>query len=144
MDLGSSEDAGSLMSILDPLITRWRARRHRRVVRSDLMTTATPVELTPTIAAVTAQLVEHGVELGKRYKDKASGFEGTATALYFFEHGCLRINLRGSSKTTGEPVDASFDAPDLIDGESEKAVPASPTRTGGPHDTAPMARPGPT
>jgi hypothetical protein len=85
-----------------------------------------------TVAAITDQVKAHGIEFGKRYRDKASGFEGVCVSLYYFEHGCCRACLRGASKTTGEPVEATFDAPDLLAVDTEQAVPKGP-RTGGPH-----------
>lgn len=90
---------------------------------------------------ITTQADEYGIEFGHRYRDRASGFEGSAVALYFFEHGCLRVNLRGASKTTGEPIDATFDAPELVAVATETAVPKGSTK-GGPHDLASAPRQG--
>jgi hypothetical protein len=95
-----------------------------------------------TAQQVSEQMDEHGIEFGIRYRDPASGFEGEPTALYFFKHGCLRVALRGVNKTTGEPAEFTFDAPELVAVETKQPVPAG-TRTGGPHDLAPMQRPGP-
>lgn len=91
---------------------------------------------------VVDQLDTHGIEFGRRYKDPASGFEGEVQALYFFKHGCLRVALRGVNRTTGEPAEFTFDAPELVDVETAAAVPAT-RRTGGPHDLAPIHRAGP-
>lgn len=79
------------------------------------------------------QLRQHGIEFGKRYRDKASRFEGTATAIYFYEHACVRVNLRGTNKSTGAAIEFTFDAPELEVADDGIPVPAG-TRTGGPHD----------
>lgn len=97
---------------------------------------------TDTCKQIAEQIDDHGIEFGKRYRDPASEFEGEVTALYFFKHGCMRVALRGKNKTTGEPAEFTFDAPELVAVETAKAVPAG-KRTGGPHDLAPVGRPGP-
>lgn len=97
---------------------------------------------TGTARQIAEQMAEHEIEFGIRYRDPASGFEGEPTALYFFKHGCLRVALRGVNKTTGEPAEFTFDAPELVEVETMKAVPAG-IRSGGPHDLAPVTRPGP-
>lgn len=92
-----------------------------------------------TIDQVVEQLVAHGIEFAGKYRDPASGFEGEVQSLYFFKHGCLRVELRGTNKTTGEPASFAFDAPDLVKVETGEAVPRG-SRTGGPHDLTPVAR----
>lgn len=84
------------------------------------------------VASIIAQAREHGIEFGERYVDPHSGFEGVATSVYFFEHACVRVQLRGTNKSTGAPVECSFDAPELVRVKTEEKVPA--TRSGGPHD----------
>lgn len=81
---------------------------------------------------IVEQLDAHGIEFGERYRDPSSGFEGDVQAMYFYKHGCLRVCLRGVNKTTGEPAEFTFDAPELVAVETAKPVPAGP-RTGGPH-----------
>ena len=88
---------------------------------------------------INEQIDAHGIEFGKRYRDPASSFEGEVQALYFYKHGCLRVELRGQNKTTGEPASFVFDAPELVSVETEQPVPPS-RRTGGPHDLAVVAR----
>lgn len=78
------------------------------------------------------QVRAHGVEFGNKYRDKSSGFEGMVAAVHIYEHGCMRVTLRGQNKMSGEPGEYSFDAPDLIAVVDEKPVPAGP-RIGGPH-----------
>lgn len=82
---------------------------------------------------IVAQLKDHGIAFGRRYRDPSSGFEGDVQALYFFKHGCMRVQLRGVNRTTGEPAEFVFDAPELVEVATSKPVPAG-ARTGGPHD----------
>ena len=71
------------------------------------------------------------VELGKKYRDPISGFEGTATGRYEYLHGCVRWQLSGN--INGEPKDFVFDEPQLEAIATPK--PLKPTRgTGGPKD----------
>lgn len=99
----------------------------------------------PTMSETRDQVVEqidaHGIEFGEKYRDPASGFEGVVVALYFFEHGCMRVNLRGHNESTGGALEQAFDAPELVRVVDEKPVPAG-SRTGGPHDLSPVSRPG--
>ena len=90
---------------------------------------------------VEAQLAEYGIEFGARYRDSASLFEGTVTSVHFYQHGCMRVTLRGASKTTGEPLDCSFDAPELVSVATEVPVPKGTTR-GGPHGLSSPSRTG--
>lgn len=53
------------------------------------------------------------VQLGKRYRDTISGFEGVATGRFEYLHGCVRWNLSGV--LAGEPKDFSFDEPQLAE-----------------------------
>lgn len=86
-----------------------------------------------TAEQIIEQLKAHGIEFGKKYRDPSSGFEGDVQTFMFYKHGCMRVFLRGTNKTTGEPAEFAFDAPELIEIETEKPVPKS-RRTGGPHD----------
>lgn len=88
--------------------------------------------MTTTALDVAEQITVHGIEFGDRMRDKASGFEGLVTALYLYQHGCMRVQLRGASRTTGEPIDATFDAPELEHVATGQPV-ARSRRTGGPH-----------
>ena len=96
---------------------------------------------TATQDAVESHLAEYGIEFGEKYRDPSSNFEGTATALYFYRHGCLRVGLRGMNKTTGEPAEFTFDAPELIKVATEEPVPVG-TRRGGPHGMTGPSRTG--
>lgn len=85
----------------------------------------------PTVTSIIEQAQTHDIEFGKKYMDKHSKFEGVATAMYFFEHGCVRVLLRGTDKQTGAPIEVSFDAPELVAVQDKVAVPPS-EKTGGP------------
>lgn len=82
-------------------------------------------------------------KLGKRYRDKITGFEGAASSVTEFLYGCRRVCLTGLD-ANGKVIDFSFDEPGL---EEIKAPPAvKPTkqerRTGGPHDRTMPTRTG--
>jgi hypothetical protein len=96
----------------------------------------------PTTKLIHEQLAEYGIEFGERYRDPASEFEGVVVAFYFFEHGCLRVNLRGQNNSTGGALEMTFDAPELVRVADDKPVPKGSTK-GGPHGLTPMSRPGP-
>lgn len=89
------------------------------------------------VESIIEQARLHNIEFGARYKDPHSGFEGVATSVYFFEHACVRVQLRGTNQSTGAPVECSFDAPELVKVETQEKVEA--TRSGGPHDVSPRA-----
>lgn len=73
------------------------------------------------------------IDLGEKYRDTATGFEGTAVALTFWQHGCERVTLKGINKN-GEVVDYAFDAPEVERVTDGKAVNLIEKKTGGPHD----------
>ena len=80
---------------------------------------------------------ETDIVLGEKYRDKATGFEGTAKAVYFYEHACERVALTGMN-TQGEVVEYVFDSPEL---ESVATQETPRVKTpGGPHDLAPVRR----
>lgn len=70
------------------------------------------------------------VELGKRYKDSITEFEGVATSRTVYLNGCVRIGLEGKGKP-GEAI--FFDEPRL--------VATSPATAGGPMQTPPSQDP---
>jgi hypothetical protein len=53
------------------------------------------------------------IKLGEKYRDKITGFEGTAVVISFFQHACERVSLRTLNKDM-EIVEQSFDAPELV------------------------------
>jgi hypothetical protein len=70
------------------------------------------------------------IKLGEKYRDPQTGIVGTATAVYFFQYACERVQLE-FVKTDGEMKEYVFDAPRL---ETLTPVPkrARAERTGGP------------
>jgi hypothetical protein len=69
------------------------------------------------------------IVLGEKYRDTVSGYEGTATAVYFFLHACERVLLEQWNSANAELKELSFDAPRLVHVETKKEI-TSP-RTGG-------------
>lgn len=70
------------------------------------------------------------IQISDVYRDEKTGFEGTATAVVFFEYGCERVTLERVSKHDGKIEEHTFDAPRLINVRSGKK--AETDRTGGP------------
>jgi hypothetical protein len=70
------------------------------------------------------------IKMGERYRDEQTGFEGTATALYFFQHACERALLERVNPIDNKIEETSFDSPRLTHIESGKV--STSTRTGGP------------
>lgn len=77
------------------------------------------------------------IKLGRKYRDKNTGFTGTATAVVFYQHGCERVTLKGMNNH-GEIVEYGFDSPEVEDVETGKTPQVE--KTGGPHGIAPMSR----
>ena len=77
------------------------------------------------------------IVLGKRYRESITGIEGTATSVYFYLNGCERVCLEFINKD-GDLKELVFDAPRLVSLETGEA--ARTPRTGGPHDSTPVAR----
>lgn len=76
------------------------------------------------------------INLGEEYLDKQSGFKGIATAIYFYQFGCERVNLEVFDKKSSEVKSIAFDAPRLT--STKTGITAKVTRTGGPgngHET---------
>lgn len=70
------------------------------------------------------------IKLGERYRDDQTGYEGTATAVYFFQYGCERVTVENYDATRKEIKEQTFDAPRLTHIDSNKRVTVD--RTGGP------------
>lgn len=85
------------------------------------------------------QKFESQIKLGERYRDTVSGYEGTATAVYFFLHACERVLLEQWSSANAELKELSFDAPRLVHLPTEKAV-TSPRTGGWQKDPPPRGR----
>jgi hypothetical protein len=82
-------------------------------------------------------------ELGAKYRDKVTGFEGIAVARYEYLWGCTRISLERLGND-GTPASAVFDEPQLEQiGEQQVRGERSDVyrvRTGGPHDHTDVPR----
>lgn len=76
------------------------------------------------------------VELGERYRDRVTGFEGVATSRTEFLQGCFRVGLERLNDKGDALVALSFDEPNLEKIEPVDDAPAikRSRRTGGPHD----------
>ncbi len=70
------------------------------------------------------------VILGNPYRDQQTGFEGIATAVFFFQHACERVSLETYDATRKEIKEQVFDAPRLVSVRTGK--PATSDRPGGP------------
>jgi hypothetical protein len=81
------------------------------------------------------------VKLGRKYRDRVTGFEGVATGRFEYQYGCVRIMLEATELRDGKSVDATFDEQRLLEVPSER--PVRPTATSGGPCTAP-SRPSPT
>lgn len=85
-------------------------------------------------------------ELGRKYRDIVTGFEGVAVARTTYLNGCDRIALEFTGKA-GKPDSAYFDEPNLVDVGEENVLtkigsPSTEKRrsTGGPHDHGSLVR----
>jgi hypothetical protein len=77
------------------------------------------------------------LELGKKYRDTVSGWEGIATCQLKYMNGCVRYDLEGSDKD-GQPKGFVFDGEQLeLVGEG---IELDPTPTGGDRSNIPVAR----
>lgn len=84
---------------------------------------------------------ESDIILGDRYLDKQTGIEGVASAVYFYQHGCERVNIEVLNKD-GELKEYGFDSPRLT--HVQTGVTATTTRTGGPAKGSNPSRSNPT
>jgi len=89
---------------------------------------------TPSGGGAVKNVFTTDIKLGERYRDTATGFEGTATSIHFYQHGCERVTIKGINKN-GEIVDYAFDAPELE--HAKTGVVPVVERRGGPHDRKP-------
>lgn len=70
------------------------------------------------------------IELGEFYRDKQTGITGIATAVYFFQHACERVQLEYVNEKDLELKELVFDSPRLVHVKTEKQVTSD--RPGGP------------
>lgn len=74
-------------------------------------------------------------KLGKKYKERVSGFQGICIAEHHFHSGCSRYTLRAEVTEPGKaPEELTFDETELIEVKAEEVKPAPQRRTGGPQD----------
>jgi len=76
------------------------------------------------------------VKLGKRYRDKVTGFEGIAVSLHDYLQGCRRVSLERLGSEGDKIITLAFDEPNLEEVDAGVRVPVGAGRTGGPHDHA--------
>lgn len=75
------------------------------------------------------------IELGKKYRDNISGFEGVATARFEYLTGCIRYCLESGGKD-GKPEEWIFDEQRLEEVEAPPVKTKSAKR-GGSRPTPP-------
>jgi hypothetical protein len=73
------------------------------------------------------------IELGQKYKDRITGFEGTATSRTVYVSGCVHIGLQPSVDKDGK-----IPAPEFFD--EERVDPDSKLKKGGPAVHPPQSR----
>ena len=78
------------------------------------------------------------VVLGEKYRDTQPGVEGIADQIYFFQHGCERVNLQ--FVVDGKIQSETFDSPRLE--HINTGRPVRTKRTGGDRPVT-FTRPGP-
>lgn len=79
------------------------------------------------------------IKLGERYRDTATGFEGVATVVSFFQYGCERATLKGMNRQ-GEIVEYGFDAAELEVVRTGEKMTLAEAKTGGPHGSETVVR----
>jgi hypothetical protein len=71
------------------------------------------------------------IELGKKYRDRVTGFEGIATSRHEYLNGCVRISLTSTALKDGKTIEPeSFDIQQLefVNG----GISVAQRETGGP------------
>lgn len=68
--------------------------------------------------------------LGEKYRDEQTGYEGVATAIFFFQHACERVCIETYDKKTKKVISETFDSPRLTHIATNKT--ATSDRPGGP------------
>lgn len=86
------------------------------------------------------QKYETDIKLGEKYRDEQTGYEGTATAVYFFQYGCERVQIETFDSVQRQIRSETFDSPRLTHIATGKR--ATVTRTGGPGDPSEGRRAG--
>lgn len=75
------------------------------------------------------QAYESDVILGEEYQDTQTKISGHAVGIYFYQHGCDRVELE-TVNNDGDVRSYVFDSPRLVHVKTQ--VQATTTRTGGP------------
>lgn len=71
-------------------------------------------------------------KLGKVYRDKVTGFVGTATGKHEYLNGCVQFTLEARVKDEGtKPEAIAVDEQQLEEVKERKAAERTPARTGG-------------
>lgn len=70
------------------------------------------------------------IQLGERYRDEQTGYEGVATSITFFQFACERVCLETYDAERKQVKEAVFDAPRLTSVATGQT--ATTERTGGP------------
>lgn len=78
----------------------------------------------------TQQSYASGIVLGETYRDTQTGYEGVATAVYFYQYGCERVELESFDKKRNELKTVNFDVPRVQHVGTGRQI--TSTRTGGP------------
>lgn len=84
---------------------------------------------------------ESDIEIGKRYRDAQTGYEGVATSITFYQYACERVGLETYDAERREVKDEVFDSPRLTSVETGEQ--ATTDRKGGPLMPNPQKRPNP-
>ena len=79
------------------------------------------------------------IVLGEKYVDKQTGYEGVATAMYFYQHACERVCVEAYDSKTKKVIESVFDAPRLTHVATGKK--ATTAKTGGPARAGEGVRP---
>ncbi len=79
------------------------------------------------------------IVLGDTYRDRVSGWEGTATAAHFYMNNCVRVTIDGHDEN-GKPKGFVFDEEQLEHVPEVSNVKPEASRSGGPKDSTPVAR----
>ena len=74
------------------------------------------------------------VELGKKYRDKVTGFEGIAVSIHTYLQGCNRISMERLADTGDKIISLAFDEPNLELASAKVFAEQGGGKTGGPHD----------
>ena len=74
------------------------------------------------------------VKLGRKYRDKVTGFEGVAVSIHTYLQGCNRISMERLSPEGDKIISLAFDEPNLEPADARQFVEPGDGSTGGPHD----------